>query len=1197
MHVDSTPALFASQASASSGEGVASAVSEGAFATVMATSMREAEAHVSNGNGSSVATEEGLTHAPNTPHAPASAEHAASGTQMKELSGPTSSATSGHVAPAEVGPEQPAGQQHSLASTHREHQAVSESGSGITDEASPKAGATLAMQVPVSSVQVPVTDKPAVLGEKRFEQTDDFLAQDGRQPHRDEIQMNAGSLNLQEASPTSPRPVLSSDDARERISPEEAPELVERAVTDKPSVLGEEAVEVAASEVSRNAPRPGATQRENQEPRVVSRQDVAPKLEGADRENGQPVRLGDASQASSLSEAHASTNEKLRIIDAPDVPLADSDTPQVQTDQTGRQQEPVEASQEKHADSASQTQQALAETSPHVRPSPQVESETVVERAGSAVPRGAENLEDVALTPLAGEDGDGDAKASLGRAERQEALRPGLQSLDEQPDGSEATAKVYTTNVRRSEAFPNPDFNQNGERLNQVFAPESSDSANLGGEPEQAASTMGTFQAATLPSQPWTSRSGQGQEDSAALASREALGTNTTSVQPGTHQESRDVSASRVLPEDHRQGTSIETRPTHTATGHDVAAVTGDVARADGRTDQPLSVEKSAAREGGSQHASEQTASPLQARTASDETLQPSPAVDITRGGKFAPAKEYPESAFVAVTTSQGSTEAKPIPDGESQVSGRMPAQEQHRANGATHPAHTAEMLKPADSLVDRSAAERPEVSSPARTASPVAASSESVSEHALQATAPSGEPKQQTKTGSSVALDATFSKGTGTSTFSDATSAAIGEPSRQVETEKGRPAVLNQPSLEPKTGSPTVAEKTGTPMGSPIPANQEATSGKVEQAAMETAGADLGEAQPQEQRAAMTTSRAQEPSHERFGTPLASSAKHAMPSAPADLSSRSFFEQSVVLDGPEKPENSSKTHIQLGDGDVVSAVQAGTVATEASGKSFEATEKNSRSALEASSATAEQATATPAEDEQPEEDASREDKPAFSGAQALASAKSESTSETAFGDAPSVVEVLQPEPALSPEQALPEEEVVAAEVLDSELTVPNAGSSESRSSLGSTMTSTLNRSVLSAAWLRTMTQSQLPFSVGDGWQVLEMKLDEGDGTVTIKAKPGDERVAVSVGFSDPTLRALASAQVDRIQEALQEAYNTSVDLSFADGSNASAGQHSQGGQGGSGSASHTTALPGTEPEADRGLRTRMTGALNEWVG
>lgn len=1171
MHVDSTPALFASQASASSGEGVPSAASEGAFATVMATSMREAEAHVPNSTGIPVAIEEKPAHPPSTPHEPATAE-----------------------------------QQRSLTPTHGKHQTIAERGSGITEEAfgpdgppisewstpipamqmeqldgaeapvthadaqetdvsaSTKAGAALTMQAPTSPVQVSGTDKPAVLGEEQVERTDGFSAQDGRQPRRDEILTKAGSINPQEALPTPHRPTSSSDDAGEtRISREEAPELVERAVTDKPAILGEEIIEAEASEVLRDAAGPVTTQRENQEPRAVSLQDAAPKLEGADGENGQPVQQRAASQASILSEAQAPTNEKLRIIDAsdmplvdPDAPLANPDTPQVQADQTGQQQRQVEASREKHVDSASQPQQALAETSEH-----------------------------------------GDGKTSSGRAERQEALRPDLQSAGDQPDEPEAIAKADATGVRGSEASPNLALNQNGERLNQIFTPESSDSANvLGNVPGgqgHAASTMGTFQAATLPAQPWTSRSGKGQEESAVLASRGALGTNTTSAQPGTDQESRDMPASGVLPEDHRQEKSFETRPNYTSAKQDVAALTGDVGRANGPTDQALSVEESTARGGGSQHASGQSAPSFQPRTATGEKLQPSQTVDITSDDKFNPVREYPKPAFTASSKSQGSTEAKPSPDGDSQVSGGMPTQEQRRANGATNPAHTAEMLKPADSLVDRAATERPEVASPVRTASPIAASSESIRDEAVLSTSPPGKPEPQIKAGSSIELEATFSKGTDVNTSSDAISADTGATSQQQEAEKIRPATLNQPNLPPKTGAPTVAEKTETPTGSPIPVNQEKTSGKVEQVVVETAGADSNEAQ----RAAMTTSRAQEPSHERFGTPLASRAKHAMASAPADLSSRSFFEQSVVLDGPEKPEISPKTHIQPGDGDVASAVKAGVVATEASGKSFEATEKNSRSTLEAASATAGQATATSAEHEQPQEDTSHEDKPAFSGAQVLASSTSDSVAETAFGDEPSIVELIQPDLALPTEQALPEEEVVATEVLDSELTVLNAGSSESRSSLGSTMTSTLNRSVLSAAWLRTMTQSQLPFSVGDGWQVLEMKLDEGDGTVTIKAKPGDERVAVSVGFSDPTLRALASAQVDRIQEALQEAYNTSVDLSFADGSNASTGQQANDEQGGSGSVAPTAALPGTEPEADRGLRTRMTGALNEWVG
>lgn len=87
------------------------------------------------------------------------------------------------------------------------------------------------------------------------------------------------------------------------------------------------------------------------------------------------------------------------------------------------------------------------------------------------------------------------------------------------------------------------------------------------------------------------------------------------------------------------------------------------------------------------------------------------------------------------------------------------------------------------------------------------------------------------------------------------------------------------------------------------------------------------------------------------------------------------------------------------------------------------------------------------------------------------------------------------------------------------------------------------------AAWLRAvMSNARRITATDDGWKVLEMDLDEGDGTVTIKARRDDAGVAVSVGFSDPSLRALAEAQAQRLQEALQSRYETAVDFSFFSG-------------------------------------------------
>ncbi|WP_457651530.1 hypothetical protein [Rhodocaloribacter sp.] len=102
-----------------------------------------------------------------------------------------------------------------------------------------------------------------------------------------------------------------------------------------------------------------------------------------------------------------------------------------------------------------------------------------------------------------------------------------------------------------------------------------------------------------------------------------------------------------------------------------------------------------------------------------------------------------------------------------------------------------------------------------------------------------------------------------------------------------------------------------------------------------------------------------------------------------------------------------------------------------------------------------------------------------------------------------------------------------------------------------------LPRGPVSAAWLRAaLHRNGGALSARDGWNMLEMKLDDGDGTMIIKARRDAERVAVTVGFSDPHLRALTAEHADRLQEALRRHYDASVDLSFTgDGSDASPGR------------------------------------------
>ena len=137
------------------------------------------------------------------------------------------------------------------------------------------------------------------------------------------------------------------------------------------------------------------------------------------------------------------------------------------------------------------------------------------------------------------------------------------------------------------------------------------------------------------------------------------------------------------------------------------------------------------------------------------------------------------------------------------------------------------------------------------------------------------------------------------------------------------------------------------------------------------------------------------------------------------------------------------------------------------------------------------------------------------------------------------------------------------------------------------------------AAWLRAVLGNARQSIFADGgWKVLEMNLDDGDGTVTIKARREEGRVAVAVGFSDPALRALASAHADRLQEVLQAEYETAVDFSLfsSDAGHSGERQQAEGTDTPNSVAAHT----GGEGDLrdDRPARRPLpAGTQHEWVG
>ncbi len=91
-----------------------------------------------------------------------------------------------------------------------------------------------------------------------------------------------------------------------------------------------------------------------------------------------------------------------------------------------------------------------------------------------------------------------------------------------------------------------------------------------------------------------------------------------------------------------------------------------------------------------------------------------------------------------------------------------------------------------------------------------------------------------------------------------------------------------------------------------------------------------------------------------------------------------------------------------------------------------------------------------------------------------------------------------------------------------------------------------------STRWAPVVAEVRAALSSAEGgWQQMQIELGEGGGSVTVRARREAERVIVSVGFSDPSVRAQAMASADRLHESLQAEFGGNVDFSFDAQSNA----------------------------------------------
>jgi hypothetical protein len=123
---------------------------------------------------------------------------------------------------------------------------------------------------------------------------------------------------------------------------------------------------------------------------------------------------------------------------------------------------------------------------------------------------------------------------------------------------------------------------------------------------------------------------------------------------------------------------------------------------------------------------------------------------------------------------------------------------------------------------------------------------------------------------------------------------------------------------------------------------------------------------------------------------------------------------------------------------------------------------------------------------------------------------------------------------------------------------------------------------------------------VNEGWKVLEMQLEEGQGTMTVRARRDEEKVSIAVTFSDPQMRALAAENADRLRETMREQYETMVDFSLSsDGADESPQQGDDAPRRHDATSSRTQRTTEAVSTTDRAVATRaaLAGARNEWIG
>ncbi|MCS3631820.1 hypothetical protein GGP55_002431 [Salinibacter ruber] len=135
------------------------------------------------------------------------------------------------------------------------------------------------------------------------------------------------------------------------------------------------------------------------------------------------------------------------------------------------------------------------------------------------------------------------------------------------------------------------------------------------------------------------------------------------------------------------------------------------------------------------------------------------------------------------------------------------------------------------------------------------------------------------------------------------------------------------------------------------------------------------------------------------------------------------------------------------------------------------------------------------------------------------------------------------------------------------------------------------------SAWLNAAKNGPLRTAeLAGGWKALEMSLGEDKGTMTVKARQGQEQTAVSVGFSETRVQAQVASNARQLQDAMQAQYGTDVDLSFSGGDPNESDQQASDGASSEGASALAPGDESTDADEPSGASLRGRGR-REWIG